>query len=140
MAQTLLLDAHETGRRLLQNGLPLLGGALLLAGVAVMVAPTHAYGQGITALVLGFGLLLWCPTVLLRWDVEYKGHAIRFENSVVFGERLYIDGTRITKGPLGYRKTLQGAIRGGDGDGERITAESEAGLTIFRVRIVADTP
>ena len=139
MAQTVLLDTHETRRRLLQNALPMLGGALILAGIAIMVPPVRATGQGMVGLVLGVALLAWSPRVLVRWDLQYKGHAIRFENSVLFGERLYIDGVRITKGMLGYRKTLQGVIRDGDGAGDRITAESEAGLTIFRLRILAES-
>jgi hypothetical protein len=71
--------------------------------------------------------------------VLYKGHTIRFENSVVFGERLYIDGVRITKGVLGFHKTLQGVIHSGNGSGDRIIAHSEAGLTMFKIRIVAES-
>jgi hypothetical protein len=139
MARTILIDTHDTKRRLLQNGVPLLAGGLILAGIAVMVPPVRATGQGTVAVVMGVALLAWSPWLLLRWDVQYKGHAIRFQNSVLFGEQLYIDGLKITQGILGFRKTLQGVIRDGEGAGDRIRAESEAGLTIFRIRIVAET-
>ena len=140
MTQTVLLDTHETTRRLLQNAVPVAGASLLLAGLAVLVGSRGvAVVQGSAAIVAGVGLMALAPRVLVSWEVRYKGHGIRFENSVVFGERLYIDGTRITKGVLGLRKTLQGVIRTGEGLGDRITAESEAGLTMLRIRIVADS-
>jgi len=138
-SETVLLDTHSTKRRLMQNGLPLVGAALMLAGIAVMVAPTRAYIQGSIGVLLGVVLIGSAPRVLLKWTVTYKGHTIRFENSVLFGERLFIDGVRITAGALGYRKTLSGLIQSGDGQGDRIKAESEAGLTIFRLRIVAES-
>ena len=140
MTETVLLDAHETRRRLLQNAVPILGAAGVLAGIAVLVA-SHgaAVIQGPVAIVAGLVLLLLSPRVLVSWELSYKGHTIRFENNVVFGERLYIDGTRITNGVLGFRKTLQGVIRTGQGAGDRITAESEAGLTMFKIRIVAES-
>lgn len=138
MNETVLLDAHDTKRRLLQNAGPLAGAALLLAGISVLVGPRSALVvQGSVAILAGVLLIAWSPRIVVSWQLVYKGHTIRFENHVVFGERLYIDGARITRGVLGYHKTLQGVIRTGDGAGDRITAESEAGLTIFKIRIVA---
>ena len=141
MTETVLLDTHETKRRLLQNVVPLLGLAGVLAGSAVL-AGSHgaAIVPGTVAIVAGACLLAMSPRVLVSWDVSYKGHTIRFENSVIFGERLSIDGVRITKGVFGVHKTLQGVIRSGNGAGDRITAESEAGVTMFRIRIVAEAP
>jgi len=138
MTPMILLDTHETRRRLLQNSLPLAGIGLVLAGSAVIIGPPHAYAQGFLAVGIGLALLVWAPQVLVQWTVQYKGHTIRFENSVIFGERLYIDDTRITSGIFGYRKSLQGVIRTGDGKGDRITAESEAGLTILKLRILVE--
>jgi hypothetical protein len=138
MTQTVLLDTHETRKRVLQNGLPLVGMALVLAGSAVIIGPTQAYLQGFLGVALGLVLMAWAPRVLVRWSLQYKGHEIRFENSVIFGERLFIDDTRITSGIFGYRKSLQGIIRSGDGKGDRVTAESEAGLTIFKIRILVE--
>jgi hypothetical protein len=140
MTETVLLDTHDTKRRLLQNAVPVTGTALFLAGIAVLVGPASALVlQGSVAIAVGLVLLLLSPRVVVAWQLPYKGHTIRFENNVVLGERLFIDGTRITKGVLGYHKTLQGVIRTGDGAGDRITADSEAGLTIVRIRIVAES-
>jgi len=139
MSQTVLLDTHDTKRRLLQTGLPFGGIALGLAGAAVIMGP-HVAGQGWPAVIAGLVLIAWAPRVRVWWTVFYKGHTIRFEHHTVFGDRLYIDDTRITKGAFGYRRTLRGVIRTGEGKGDRISAESEAGLTIFRLRLMARSP
>jgi hypothetical protein len=65
---------------------------------------------------------------------------IRFENSPVFGERLIIDGERITQGALGYRKVLEGAIRRGAHAGKKIRAESVAGVVRFRCKVTVEAP
>jgi hypothetical protein len=137
MRQTVLLHTHVTTRRLLQTVMPLLGTALLLAGVAVMVG-RQATMQGSLAIAVGAGLMIAASRVTVAWDVPYKGHVIRFTHHVVFGDRLAIDGARVTGGLAG-RRTLLGVIRAGDGAGERIRAESEAGLTILRVKILAES-
>jgi len=140
MTETVLLETHETRRRLLQNAVPLCGGGLLLAGIAVLAGARTGRIEGVITVFAGAVLMALAPRCVVRWQVTYKGHTIRFENNVVFGERLYIDRARFTGGMLGHRRTLQGVIRTGEGAGDRITAESEAGLTIFKVRLVAESP
>lgn len=55
------------------------------------------------------------------WQVQYKGHDIRVENSYIKGEKLIVDGKIQDVGMgMGVRSRLWGTIRGGDGDGERI--------------------
>jgi hypothetical protein len=134
----ILLDASDSRRRLLQQGLPLAGAGLLLCGIGVLVSSAgRGWLVGGVLITLGVLAVAAAPALLVSWEVDYKGHRIRFENSPVFGERLFIDGERISDGPLGYAKTLRGVIRSGDGAGERITAQSTAGLFQFRCRIVA---
>lgn len=134
-----LLEASNTGRRLLQQGLALVGAGLLVSGIVVL-ATGHgvARGLGLSAMVVGAGLLVAASLVLVRFEVDYAGHPIRFENSVVFGERLVIDGERVTGGALGYRKVLEGTIRKGSRAGTRIRAESVAGLTRFRCKLTVE--
>ena len=134
-----LLDASDTGRRLLQQGLALAGAALLVSGV-VLAATAHGVtrGLGLAAVAVGAVLVFVASRVLVRWEVLYGGHVIRFENSVVFGERLIIDGERITRGALGYRKVIEGAIRRGSHTGERIRAESVAGVIRFRCKLTVE--
>ena len=97
--------------------------ALMLAGIAVLTAfrrpDATGHGaamiQGPIAIAVGLILIMVAPRVRVRWSLDYKGHAIRFENHVLFGERLYLDDACVSKGALGYHKVLQGVIRTGDG-------------------------
>lgn len=77
--------------------------------------------------------------VKVRWTVPYKGHQIRFENDPFRGEALFIDGAPCGRGKMGISNTLSGVIASGNGAGDRIVAESEAGFLAFRCRITADT-
>src|SRR6185503_8887696 len=98
-----LLDASDTRRRLLQQGLPLAGAGLLLCGIGILASSGgRAWVAGSALVALGVLAVGAAPLVLVSWDLDYKGHRIRFENSPVFGERLYIDGERISQGALGY--------------------------------------
>jgi hypothetical protein len=134
-----ILEASDTRRRLVQQLVPLAGAALLIGGVLLA-----AMGEGairvagfllVAASIASFAIM---PRARLDWEVSYKGHVIRFENHPVFGERLFIDDRRISSGAFGYRKTLEGTIRGGEGDGDRIVAESRAGVLAFDVRLSAE--
>jgi hypothetical protein len=74
------------------------------------------------------------------WDVSYKGHSIRVENSSFGGERLLVDGELQDehKG-FDFRSRLQGCIKTGDGAGDRIKV-SLGGLLSIQCRIfVNDT-
>jgi hypothetical protein len=135
-----LLDASDTGRRLLQQGLALTGGAALLAGVLVL-AMMHAAHRAVGGLAIAAGVVLIVAAccVLVQWEVRYEGHIVRFENSVLFGERLVIDGERVTRGALGYRKVLEGTIQRGSKAGRRVRAESVAGPLRFRCRILIES-
>jgi len=134
-----LLDATETRRRLAQQGLALAGAVAIVTGVLVLVSSQGAVrALGGLAVASGALLLVAASRVLVRWEVLYGGHVVRFENSVVFGERLVIDGERITRGALGYRKVLEGAIRRGARAGYRIRAESVAGVLRFRCKLTVE--
>jgi len=111
-----LLDSSNTGRRLLQQGLALAGAVLSVSGFVVAAS-----------------------RVLVCWDVRYQGHVIRFENNVVFGERRYIDGERITQGALGYRKVIEGTIKSGTGTRDQIRAASVAGVIRFRCKLTVES-
>lgn len=55
------------------------------------------------------------------WEIDYKGHRIRVENSWFGGERLLVDGElQDEHRGLALRSELSGAIRNGDGAGEDI--------------------
>jgi hypothetical protein len=88
--------------------------------------------------IAGVALVVAAIRVLVRWEASYQGHVIRFESNAVFDERLYVDGERITRGALGYRKVIEGAIRRGSHTGDRIRAESAAGFIRFRCKLTVE--
>ena len=75
---------------------------------------------------------------LQRWDVTYKGHRIRFENSALTGEKLFIDDALAARGGIGRALRLEGVIGAGDGIGDRVIAFADAGLADFRCRLVVE--
>jgi len=75
----------------------------------------------------------------LEWKTVYKGHAIRFRNHAVFGERLYIDDQLVDRGRFGSNVTLRGTIERGAGAGERITAHVRCSHASLSCRIVAES-
>ena len=88
---TILLDAADTNRRLVQQVVPLAGAILIVAGLAVAGKSADASRLfGGLAAGFGAGLLVAAARPLIHWDIAYKGHIIRFENHSVLGERLYI--------------------------------------------------
>jgi hypothetical protein len=135
----LLLDATDTRRRLAQQGLALAGAGLIVGGIFFGAISDRTRGAAVAAVIAGAALVVAASRVLVRWEVHYGGHVIRFENSVVFGERLVIDGERISRGVLGYRKVIEGAIRRGTSAGSRVRAESEAGVFRFRCRLTVES-
>lgn len=72
------------------------------------------------------------------WEVEYKGHSIRVENTMFSGERLIVD-REIQDETLGAgtRSRLYGRIRSGDGAGEKVKV-SLGGMITVGCRIFID--
>lgn len=138
MPPVVLLDATEHKSRILQQVAPVLGGALLTVGLSMLVIlPGANRLLGVVSALLGVALFVWGGRLLVRWEVPYKGHRIRFQNSIVFGERLYIDDDRFDDDNADSPKTLSGTIAVGEGAGERITASSAAGVISLHCRIEA---
>jgi hypothetical protein len=136
---TILLDAEDRRRRILQHAL-VLSGVVLLSIAGILFRRTHAAlsvpGAGfalaaIVAFAAGYRMKV-------RWSVPYKGHAVVFENDPFRGEGLFIDRVLCGRGRMGIRNTLTGFIASGEGAGDRITADSEAGYLAFRCRIIAE--
>ena len=136
---TILLDAEDRTRRILQHAL-VLSGVVLLSIAGILFRKTHAAlsvpGAGfamaaLVAFAAGYRMKV-------RWSVPYKGHAVVFENDPFRGEGLFIDRVLCGRGRMGIRNTLTGVIASGNGAGDRITADSEAGYLAFRCRIIAE--
>lgn len=142
---TPLLDATDTRQRVRQHILLLVGTADVLLGVAFLLR--GALGQGPVVLIVGLALLLpgiavfvMASRTLQQFETTYKGHRIRFTNSPLTAERLYIDERQVDRGGFGLTMHLEGTIPSGDGAGDTIVATSTAGFTSFRCRIEARSP
>jgi hypothetical protein len=136
--ETVLLEAADTQRRLIQTIGPIAGTLLGAAGVATWVSA----GGGPSAIAasstaIGLVLIVVSLRTVIGWDVSYKGHAIRFQNDPCFAERLYIDGQLVARGGIGLVMELSGVIRSGEGAGDTIRATSRAGVFSFSCRIAA---
>ena len=133
-----LLDVTDRTVRRLQ--LAAVGGSTLLIALAIVLldstdrpvwAPVLAMGVGAVGLVVAGG-------IRQRWELEYKGHHVRFENSPLTGERLYLDGGLVSRGGVGMKMELRAPIRVGDGAGEEIMALVDVGILHIRLRIYID--
>jgi hypothetical protein len=132
--ETLLLEAADTRRRLIQTIIPMAGTLLGAVGVTMWVrAGGGPSAMAVSSTVIGIALIVGSLRSMIAWDVSYKGHAIRFENDPCFGERLYLDGQLVARGGVGLSMVLTGTIRSGAGAGETIRANSRAG---FRVSLL----
>lgn len=135
-----LLDRTDRARRVLQLSVVWIGVALLfLAGAVLRESIQGRAGLiGGSFAVLGLAVMASGLLIKVRWDLDYKGHRIRFDNDPFTGERLFIDDVKVAKGGIGLRMVLTGVIPAGEGAGDVITAIAEAGLWKFRCRIVAE--
>lgn len=73
-----------------------------------------------------------------KWEVDYKGHKIRVENSWSKGESLYVDG-ELQDQRVGFalRSRLYGAIKG-NGNKEENIKVSMGGWLSVQCRIFVD--
>lgn len=106
-------------------------GAVFALGRGPVWAPILALVAGLAGIVIAGG-------IRQRWELSYKGHDIRFENSPLTGERLYLDGGLVARGGVGSKIEIRAPIRVGDGAGEEIMALVDAGVLGFRLRIYVE--
>jgi hypothetical protein len=132
-----LVDATDRTRRRLQHG-AILAGILLLAATLGLLDPPERRLAAVGTAAAGLILLGAAARISQRWDAAYKGHAIRYVNNPLAGERLWIDGRLAGKGRIGIVSEIRATIAGGDGRGDVIVARSTAGLLTFQCRITAE--
>lgn len=66
-----------------------------------------------------------------KWEVEYKGHKIKVENSWFSGERLYVDEElQDEQVGLGFRSRLYGRIKYGECQDEIIKVSLGGWFTV----------
>lgn len=133
----LLLDATDRRGRVLQNG-SVIGGALVACAGVWLVASGSA-PVGAVLLIVGLAATILGVRIKQRWDVDYRGHRIRFANSPTSGEKLFIDDRLAARGWLGLRMELNATILEGEAAGDELVALVEAGLLTFRLQLFART-
>src|SRR5262249_55116065 len=89
-----LLDATDQFKRLLQHGLALLALAFVLLGVVAFFSLGGNVLAAGAMVVGGVVLIFACILVRQKWIAPYKGRFIRFENSAITGEKLFVDGQK----------------------------------------------
>jgi hypothetical protein len=135
-----LLDVTDRRTRLLQFALMGGSGVLVAMGVSLLRVDRFPMAFAI-AMMVGAGLLFVVTAgIKQRWEIEYRGHRVRFENSPVFGERLFLDAGLVAKGGVGMKMEMRAPIRVGEGAGEVIVALVDAGLRDFRLRLFVEAP
>ena len=114
-------------------GFVALGALSLLVSLANRAADGVCFG----VFVMLVGAMVWWITsrIRQRFEVRYRGHAVRVENHCFRGEALFIDGVLVARGGLGMRTQLRGLIRDGAGVGDEIIVLCEPGLFRFGCRI-----
>jgi tRNA A-37 threonylcarbamoyl transferase component Bud32 len=140
--ELLLLDETDRSARRLQH-FALIGGLIWIAsGVALAIAKPDLLPLTILLWAGGAGLLVVAERTRQQWEVEYRGHDIRFENSVFTSGRLLIDGKTVASGGIGLWTELSGRLPEDHGARERIVARTRAGLFSYRCRlyVVSEPP
>ncbi|MCD9006667.1 hypothetical protein LDO31_10550 [Luteimonas sp. XNQY3] len=133
-----LIDVVDERIRWMQQAGLLTSMGLLASAVGGIVTRASPLWLTVPAALLGVGFLVLVGTFRQRWELAYKGHEIRFENSPFTGERLFLDGGLVARGGVGMKMEMRAPIRVGDGAGEELVALVDAGLRRFRLRLFAD--
>ena len=134
-----LLDVTDKKTRALQAACLMGCGFLGTAGVDFLRSPEASDTLGYFVVGSAVVLLIVTGGIKQRWEIEYRGHRIRFENSPLLGERLFLDEGLVARGGLGKMVEMRAPIRVGDGAGEEIMALVQGGFLSFRLRIFIES-
>ncbi len=129
-----------TDRRIRRLQLAAVAGSAMLSSVGFISfrsanVPTAVAAVALLAGVAGFMI---AGSIRQRWEIGYRGHQIRFENSPLTGERLFLDGGMVSRGGVGMKMELRAPIRVGEGAGEEIMALVDAGIFTLRLRVYVE--
>lgn len=135
-----ILDVTDKRTRLRQLLSMMAVGVLTGSGVALLILDAGPTAAGWLTIASALALTAFTATVKQRWDTEYKGHHIRFENSPVLAESLYLDGGLVARGGVGRKMELRAPIRAGEDAGTEIVALVDARSLSFRLRLFVQSP
>lgn len=134
-----ILDVTDSRIRPLQGLCLAISGGLTGLAASIGMNSGGSLIPAIVAGVVGLGLLVVAASIKQRWEILYRGHKIRFENSPVMAERLYLDDGLVARGGLGSKMEMRAPIRVGEGVGEEVMALSDAGMLKVRLRIYIES-
>ena len=147
----LLLDRFDFVRRLLQNGLLFIALAFLGIGLnqirlsmnnatpMFQVLPGRFFGYSELELGAMVLVVVLASFIKQRWETTYRGHRVQFINSIWSPKRLYVDGLLVAGGGFGRQVKVEGRIHSGEGAGDRLVAETEAGFLHVRLKLFAES-
>jgi len=135
-----ILDVTDRRTRFRQHLSMIVCGLLAGSGTAMFILNAGSTVIGWIAIGSAVALLAVTASVKQRWETEYKGHHIRFENSPVLAESLYLDGGLVTRGGVGQKMELRAPIRVGQDAGSEIVALVDAKAWSFRLRLFVQSP
>ncbi len=133
-----LFEATDRQKRIVQGLFLLVGVIFGIFGVGYVALNPGTGGTGVFFMLFGSANWLAAAWIKQRWEVIYRGHWIRFENSCYTAEALFIDGVKVAGAGFGIRRELRGVIERDEGAGDEIVVLSEAGLLSFRCRIFVE--
>lgn len=126
--------------RLRQQLSIIVSGVLIGSGVSFLFSNAGPEVAGWLTIASALALIAFTATIKQRWETEYKGHQIRFENSPVLAESLYLDGGLVARGGVGRKMELRAPIRAGEDTGGEIVALVDAKTWSFRLRLFVQPP
>jgi hypothetical protein len=133
----LLLDETDYMARQLQLVAVPFANTLIIGGIIAWFVLPQVWFVGTAALIAG-GVLHWLSgQTKQQWDVVYRKHKIRFDNSELPSGKLFIDKELVATGSGDLTAVLRGQIQDGEGAGDVIVARTNAGLWTFRLRLFA---
>src|SRR5205085_2621193 len=117
-----LLVASDTAIRKRQMGLVYLGAGTIAVGCWIWVLGGLPAAGAVVG-VLGLVPVVAATRVKQRWEVVHRGRRIRFENGILSGEALFVDGRLTDTAGFYYgRVAATATIHGDDGSRRRIVA------------------
>jgi hypothetical protein len=140
---SLLLDETDRAARRYQHFLEI-GGfiwiafGLIIAVIAFAVNMPAILPIPIVLWVGGVAALVAAGRIRQKWEIDYLGHSVRFENSVYTSGRLMIDGKTMASGGIGFRTELSARIPSGPGAGDRIVVKTHAGFLSFHCQLFVE--
>ncbi len=133
-----LLEANDSIKRIIQHGILFIALPLIVTGFLLPIIHPDRLLFGLILGLMGCILIYLVSQIKQQWSVNYLEHEVRFENSCITGESLFIDNVRIARGGVGLRGELRGAIPEGEGKGKEIVAYAETGLLSVHCRITVE--